>query len=307
MLSEQDDNTSLLKVNNLRFGYTQDLLFDNFSMSIDEGAIVALIGPNGAGKSTLMHCICGIIRPFAGDTRIAGTSISANPVAARKHIGYLPDNFGLYDRLSVRQHLQYIARVNQITDIDDAVTKMATEANLLPLMDKPAEEMSRGQRQRLGIGMAIIHRPRLLLLDEPASGLDPLARVELAKLLTALKISGTTILVSSHILTELREYATDYLILQNGRTTGGGKLNASCTWRARINNTQTDNALAILQQHAEVSNLRSEKDTLFFQLPTADSAPELLKNLVLAEILVVEFTPVTADIEDLYKAQILKS
>jgi ABC-2 type transport system ATP-binding protein len=190
----------------------------NVSFTIDKGSITALVGPNGAGKTTLMRCIAALQKPMVGEIYIDGVNILEDPHFAHRNIGYLSDFFGLYDDLSVRNSLTYIA-CSRIPDLDAALEKVEWAIGLTGVesfVEKEISKLSRGMRQRVGIAQAIIHNPKVLLLDEPASGLDPEARYALSNLLLTLNSTGITILVSSHILAELEDYSTEMLVLNNG-------------------------------------------------------------------------------------------
>ena len=210
---------NLISVKNLTFDYVGTRALDNVSFNINKGSIVALVGPNGAGKSTLLRCIAALDYPLSGQVLLNGSDVLDNPRESHRDIGYLSDNFGLYDKLTVAQCLTYAALAQGVaTEI--VPTKVAETAQKLGIVDKlnqPAGALSRGQRQRVAIGQAIIHAPAVLLLDEPASGLDPEARYSLSQVFLTLRDSGMTLIVSSHILAELEDYSTEMLVLKNGK------------------------------------------------------------------------------------------
>jgi ABC-2 type transport system ATP-binding protein len=208
----------MITVNNLGYEYIDKTALKNVSFTIDKGSITALVGPNGAGKTTLMRCIAALQKPMVGSISIDGVDILEDPHFAHRNIGYLSDFFGLYDDLSVRNSLTYMA-CSRNNDIDAALERVEWAIGLTGVesfVEKEISKLSRGMRQRVGIAQAIIHNPNVLLLDEPASGLDPEARYALSNLLTTLNATGITILVSSHILAELEDYSTEMLVLHNG-------------------------------------------------------------------------------------------
>jgi ABC-2 type transport system ATP-binding protein len=208
----------MITVQHLGYEYMDKTALKNVSFTIDKGSITALVGPNGAGKTTLMRCIAALQKPMRGEIHIDGVNILEDPHFAHRNIGYLSDFFGLYDDLSVRNSLTYIA-CSRIPDIDAALEKVEWAIGLTGVesfVEKEISKLSRGMRQRVGIAQAIIHNPKVLLLDEPASGLDPEARYALSNLLLTLNSTGITILVSSHILAELEDYSTEMLVLNNG-------------------------------------------------------------------------------------------
>jgi ABC-2 type transport system ATP-binding protein len=207
----------IVRVEGLRFEYPGVRALDDVSFTLGAGTVTALVGPNGAGKSTLLRCMAGLETPVTGRIGIDGVDVLEAPRAAHRRLGYLSDFFGVYQALTVRQCLAHAAAIHQDADAARDVERTAARLGLGDRLETPAGSLSRGLRQRLAIGQAIIHAPRLLLLDEPAAGLDPEARAALAVLFRELQGSGMTLVVSSHILAELEEYSTHMLVLRAGR------------------------------------------------------------------------------------------
>ncbi len=209
----------MIVVEDLVFEYPGVRALDGVSFAIDQGGITALVGPNGAGKTTLMQCMAALATPFSGRVVLDGNDVHEHPRESHREMGYLSDFFGLYDDLTIRRCLDYRAMSQGIGAARRraAIVLAATQVGLSEHLAQKAGELSRGLRQRLAIAQAIVHQPRFLLLDEPASGLDPEARQNLSDLLRALAANGMTILVSSHILAELEDYSTHMLILNQGR------------------------------------------------------------------------------------------
>lgn len=210
---------TILSVSNLCFDYGLRPALKDVSFSITRGSTTALVGPNGSGKTTLLRCLTGLDSPIAGKIHVFGHDLSKDPRTVRGKMGYISDSFGLFSRLTVHQCLLYMAKAYGIP-ADQQKQRVAEVVSLLGLQHYEAtlaRNLSRGWRQRVGIGMAIIHKPELLLLDEPASGMDPDSRHALSVLLLALRDQGTTCIVSSHILAELEDYCTDMLVIKNGR------------------------------------------------------------------------------------------
>ncbi len=208
----------MIRVEGLVFEYPGRLALDRVSFHITRGSITALVGPNGAGKTTLLRCLAALDRPLAGNIAIDGIDVLDHPRECHRRVGYLSDLYGLYDALTVRQCLHYVALAQSIAPdrAQDAVTVTAGRLGLSDRLQDRVGELSRGLRQRVAIGQAIVHAPAVLLLDEPASGLDPEARHALAELFLRLRDEGMTLLVSSHILAELEEYSSEMLILRDG-------------------------------------------------------------------------------------------
>jgi ABC-2 type transport system ATP-binding protein len=202
-------------VDGLVYEYPTARALDEVSFGIERGSITALVGPNGAGKTTLMRCLAALQRPLSGSVEINGYSTEEQPREVHRSVGYLSDFYGLYDQLTVEQTLRYAASRHGIDE--DSALSVATRVGLADRLQVGADALSRGLRQRLAIASAILHTPMLLILDEPAAGLDPQARVDLSELFTDLRAQGMTLIVSSHILSELEDYATDVLMMSDGR------------------------------------------------------------------------------------------
>jgi ABC-2 type transport system ATP-binding protein len=209
----------VIRVEHLVFEYPGARALDDISFEIAPRTITALIGPNGAGKTTLLRCIAALDSPLSGRVTLAGLDVEDEPRECHRRLGFLADFYGLYDELSVRRCLAYKAAAHAVPrgEIAASVAGAAERVQIADLLERRAGELSRGQRQRLAVAQAIVHKPEVLLLDEPASGLDPEARWSLSSLLTGLRDDGMTLIVSSHILAELEDYSTDVLILRAGK------------------------------------------------------------------------------------------
>jgi ABC-2 type transport system ATP-binding protein len=219
----------LIDIHDLVFEYPNKRALFGINCSIRSGSITALVGPNGAGKTTLIRCVAGLTMPFGGSVVFDGVDVHSFPRECHRRMGYLSDFFGVYDDLTVRQCLTHAARAYDVnrSKVAESVVTAAQKLGLRDRMNEKAGELSRGLRQRLAIAQAIVHAPEFLMLDEPASGLDPEARDTLSRLLTSLRAGGMTILVSSHILAELENYCTDMLILRDGRVMDHRRLSAA--------------------------------------------------------------------------------
>lgn len=198
------------------------------SLFVPAGETCALVGPNGAGKTTLLKMLAGLLRPTSGKIEVAGVEVGAEPKRLHRIVGYVPDTFGLYDDLSVRHFLEYFARAHEVSQESTGkkIDSVLGLTNLSTKRDAQVGSLSRGMRQRLVIAKTLLHAPKVLLLDEPASGLDPHARIELRDLIRQLAAMGTTILVSSHILTELADFSTSVIIMERGRVARSGRIDA---------------------------------------------------------------------------------
>jgi len=218
--------TSIVRTSGLIKRYPGTVAVAGLDLEIAEGEIFGLVGPNGAGKTTTLRILATLLQPTAGEAEIAGISVTRNPDAARRVLGFMPDVFGVYDDMKVWEYLDFFARCYGIP----AARRRQMIGDLLDLVDLGdkrnayVQGLSRGMQQRLCLAHTLVHDPQVLLLDEPASGLDPRARVELRELLRELRALGKTILISSHILPELEELCTSVAIVDHGRVLAHGRV-----------------------------------------------------------------------------------
>jgi len=218
--------TSIVRTSGLIKRYPGTVAVAGLDLDIAEGEIFGLVGPNGAGKTTTLRILATLLQPTAGEAEIAGISVTRNPDAARRVLGFMPDVFGVYDDMKVWEYLDFFARCYGIP----ASRRRQMIGDLLDLVDLAdkrnsyVQGLSRGMQQRLCLAHTLVHDPQVLLLDEPASGLDPRARVELRELLRELRALGKTILISSHILPELEELCTSVAIVDHGRVLAQGRV-----------------------------------------------------------------------------------
>jgi ABC-2 type transport system ATP-binding protein len=208
-----------------RFGRMEVLR--DVSFDVNEGEIFGFIGPNGAGKTTTIRVMATLLEPMAGKVEIDGWDVTIDPHAVRKLIGYMPDHAGVYERVTVREYLEFFADAYKVPTagttyaVVDAVMELT---DLTKLRDKLVATMSKGMKQRLQLARTLLHDPKVLILDEPASDLDPRARIEIRDLLVELRSMGKTIFLSSHILTELADVCTSVAILERGRLVVSGPI-----------------------------------------------------------------------------------
>jgi ABC-2 type transport system ATP-binding protein len=215
--------SDIVRTRGLRREYGTTAAVADLDLSIPEGSVAALVGPNGAGKTTLLRMIAALLEPTSGTAVVADRDAREDPRGVHAAVGYLPDFFGLYEELTARQCLRYFHLAYRLPEPADArIEEVLSLVDLKAAADRPIESLSRGMRQRLGLARTLLHDPRLLLLDEPASGLDPGARRELQDLLRRLASAGKTIIVSSHILSELEDYCSHVVMLDRGRLVFSG-------------------------------------------------------------------------------------
>ena len=206
--------------------YPGTLAVAGLDLNVGQGEIFGLVGPNGAGKTTTLRILATLLAPTSGHAEVAGIDVRRNPDAARRVLGFMPDVFGVYDDMKVWEYLDFFARCYGIP----AARRRRMIGDLLDLVDLGGKRdfyvqgLSRGMQQRLCLAHTLVHDPQVLLLDEPASGLDPRARVELRELLRELRSLGKTIVISSHILPELEELCTAVAIVDHGQVLAHGKV-----------------------------------------------------------------------------------
>jgi ABC-2 type transport system ATP-binding protein len=218
--------SAIVHMSRLTKRYNGTLAVAAVDLDIEAGEIFGLVGPNGAGKTTMLRMLATLLEPSDGDAEIGGASVRRNPQQVRRVLGYMPDAFGVYDDMRVWEYLDFFGRCYGLR----APQRRRVIADLLELVDLApkrnayVQSLSRGMQQRLCLAHALVHDPQILLLDEPASGLDPRARVELRELLRELRNLGKTIIISSHILPELEELCTSVAIIDRGRLLDSGRI-----------------------------------------------------------------------------------
>ncbi len=303
----------VITVQDLTFEYPGIRALDCVNFEIPAESITALVGPNGAGKTTLLRCLAALERPLAGSVHIDGIDVVEQPRACHSRVGYLSDFFGLYTRLTVRQGLYYAGAAHWVaeTELATAVERAADNLSVTHLLDKPAGELSRGQRQRVAIAQAIIHAPKVVILDEPASGLDPEARASLAQLFVSLREQGMTLLISSHILAELEQYSSAMLVLRDGKLVEHSSLTAAADSKLRMR-------LRTVREHADIVELlkaqpsvdaieASGHEVRFLLEDDPDTRHLLLRSLLNAGISVCDFGPEQRNLQDSYLATMRSS
>jgi ABC-2 type transport system ATP-binding protein len=214
---------SLLSLQNVSKQFHGVIAVDRVSFSIDRGQVVGFLGPNGAGKSTTMRIITQFLDPDEGEIRLGDVLLGESPLAAKRRIGYLPENNPLYTEMLVTDYLAFIARLREIagTEAAGAIDEAVSATGIEEVYYRPIGELSKGFRQRVGLAQAILHRPDLLVLDEPTEGLDPSQRLEIRRLIGHLG-QDRTVLLSTHVLSEVRDTCSRLLIINKGRIVADG-------------------------------------------------------------------------------------
>lgn len=299
----------MIEAEGLIYEYARSRALDGASLVAPEGEITALVGPNGAGKTTLMRILAGLQRPQVGHARVGGIDVAHDPRAVHRLVAFAPDFIGLYDDLTAERHLIHAGRCAGLTraSATTRAEEIAERLEIAGLLGRTAEEMSRGQRQRLAIAQALMKAPKLLILDEPASGLDPEARRGLSELLLALKASGATILVSSHILSELDDYSDRVAVMKAGKVVRvealGGEAAEATEIVTVLLATPDANLHARLSAAAprDVSVVAAGSETGQLRVPSSPTAKAAtLAALVAAGLPVIEFASRKRRLADAY-------
>jgi ABC-2 type transport system ATP-binding protein len=305
----------IIEVQNLTKRYGARVAVDNISFSIEEGAIFGFIGPNGAGKTTTIRILTTLLAPTSGQVCIGGHVISRQPMAVRRILGYVPDFFGVYNDMKVWEYLDFFSACYNIPPDQ----RPGLIQDLLALVDLShrredfVDGLSRGMKQRLCLARALVHDPKVLVLDEPASGLDPRARVEFRELLMELRNMGKTIFLSSHILADIAEICTEVGILEAGRIVTHGNIKSIRQQMKqghllciRVIGDSVERASSIIYTIPGVLKLEVEAadegdwNILVEFAGDKSAVSALLKQLVLADIPVLTFTEETESLEDMF-------
>ena len=275
------------------------------TLRAESGRVTGLIGPNGAGKTTLLLMLASLLAPDSGSIRLGDVDPAEDTLAARRLLGWMPDALGAWPSLTARETIVTTARLYGISPADAAAraAELLALVGLGELADSPARVLSRGQKQKLGLARALVHDPQVLLLDEPASGLDPEARVQLRVLLRRLAGEGRTILISSHILSELEEVVDDAVFMVAGTVVDAGPAQASVRpWRLRLAGAGPDRANADAWQVATALGVSPDmigidRGALMVGMQSEDAAVHALRRLIEAGLGVAEFAPAQSALE----------
>ena len=302
-----------IEVRGVRRTFGDVVAVDGMDLEAPPGEVTALVGPNGAGKTTLLLVLATLLVPDSGSVRVAGHDPVTQPRAVRSRIGWMPDVFGTWETLTCREVLATVADAFGLPRRPAAarIEELLALVHLDDLADRPTQVLSRGQKQRLGLARALVHDPEVLLLDEPASGLDPRSRIELRGIVRSLAAAGKAVLVSSHVLAELDEMADRAVIVARGRTVATEVLGATSSSAAEAERPLPRPwRLRALDQAALLAALDGlgraatpvERDGVDVELATDAEAAELLAALVRQGVAVVSSAPTTNVLEQAYLA-----
>lgn len=290
-----------------KFGSTKAV--DDVSFSLEPGEICGFIGPNGAGKTTTMRIVSTLELPDRGDVFVDGVSVLASAREVRSRIGFMPDAYGAYGATTVMEYLDFFARAHGLRGRARAhtIASVVDFTALHPLATKHIDALSKGMKQRLCLAKTLLHDPKLLILDEPAAGLDPRARVELRELVSALGDSGKAVLLSSHILTELAEVCDSVAVIEAGKLQAKGRVDEmmrETRAQAEVVCRVLGDAQAALRTIAEmphVEGARLDQGNIIFSFTSGDQErAQLLAELVRRDVAPLDFAARTTNLEDVF-------
>jgi ABC-2 type transport system ATP-binding protein len=291
--------------------YGKFTALDSLSLQIEKGTVFGFVGQNGAGKSTTFSILATLLAPTSGTAYINGYNVQKDTKMVRRQIGYMPDFFGVYDQLKADEYLHFYGASYGIPldERQKLIPQLLDLVNLTHKRDSYVDLLSRGMKQRLCLARSLIHDPEVLILDEPASGLDPRARVEMREILKELKSMGKTILISSHILPELAEMCDSLGIIDGGKLVAEGSVSDI---QAKLQGEKMiivkmieglDKAIAFFEDDPYVSKLirREEENSLqFIYRGSSEEQTVLLKKAILHQLPIISFSEVETDLEDVF-------
>ncbi len=303
----------MIEITGLTKRYGDFYALNDLHLTLGDGVVFGFVGANGAGKSTTFSILATLLSPTSGDALINGKSVVREPAAVRKEIGYMPDFFGVYDQLKVDEYLDfYGASYNlKASERKKLIPELLALVNLTDKRYEYVDLLSRGMKQRLCLARALIHDPNVLILDEPASGLDPRARVEMRDIIHRLKDLGKTVLISSHILPELAEMCDEIGVIDNGTLIAHGnvaQIQAELQGDAHIFvelSYGLEEARAFFERNPLVSAMFVDHAAMQLQFSfsgTKVEQTELLREAMLADLAITSFTEQKKDLEDVFMA-----
>lgn len=307
--------SAIIEIEGLTKSYGDVHALSDLHLTIPEGAVFGFIGPNGAGKTTTMRILTTLLKPTSGHAKIGGYSVTDHPNEVRRLIGYMPDFFGVYEDMKVWEYLDFFAACYDIPGPvrNGMIGDLLALVDLGHKRDEMVESLSRGMKQRLCLARTLAHDPKVLILDEPASGLDPRARIEMRELLRELQNMGKTIFFSSHILSEVSDICTDIGIMEGGRLVANGDIEGM---RQELKVTRLIQARMLgetaplkdrLLQHPQIDSITDGReieltpDIVRFDFQGDDAElSQLLRELIAGGIQIISFSEEIGDLEDVF-------
>ena len=298
----------MIELQKLRKEYPDVVAVRDLEVVIPEGEVYGLIGPNGSGKTTTIRMACGLLTPTSGSVKVCRVDVHKQPELAQRNIGYLSDFFSVYDDLKVWEYLDYFANAYKLPEasITKRIDEVIGQVGLEVKRDSFIKGLSRGMKQRLGIARAVIHKPKVLLLDEPASGLDPKSRHDLRNLLLSLRDEGATIFISSHILSELEGFCTSIGVMEKGRMIRSGRIDQIVAAESRFRVIRVAwvgeaDVSVMLAAVPEVTGVKVEGKEAVFQFTGDDTAlARIPAELAAKGASVLSFGEVKQTVEEIY-------
>lgn len=301
----------MIEIKGLTKKYGSFVALDHLDLTVNSGVVFGFVGANGAGKSTTFSILATLLAPDEGDALIDGKSIRKNSAEVRRKIGYMPDFFGVYDQLKADEYLEFFASSYGMSDADiqKQIPKVLELVNLTDKKREYVDDLSRGMKQRLCLARTLMHDPEVLILDEPASGLDPRARVEMRDVLHALKEVGKTILISSHILPELAEMCDEIGVIDQGKLIAHGDIKAiqkqlsqeKTIHMTLLENADTQTTMAFLESKQLKAEVEGQVMTIQFD-GEEQAMHALLKEALQQDLPIVGFAEQKKDLEDVFMA-----
>jgi len=305
---------TVVETKNLTKRYGAFTALNDLSIHVDRGQILGFIGPNGAGKTTTIKILVGLSKPTSGSATIAGVDCSQNASKIKQLVGYMPDKFGSYDNMRVHEYLDFFGAIFGIPGKQRKarIQEVMETTNTTYMQDRYVESLSHGMQQRVGIARTLLHNPEVLILDEPANGLDPKARIEMRQLLLQLAAQGKTLIVTSHILPELSRICNVVAIVTAGQLRAFGSVDEVMGKLCPQRNFEVQLASAehIPQAEKLLSDALLDSEPLtaspaeltlrFPTVRTESELAELLQKLVAAKLPITQFRELTSDLEDAF-------
>lgn len=299
----------MLYINDLTKRYGNFTAVNHLTLHIPEGDLFGFVGPNGAGKTTTIRIVCGLLKASGGTVQIGGTNAKIGSQEMKRMIGYVPDFFGVYDNLKVTEYMDMYGSMYSMNsrDIAKLTDDLLELVNLSDKKDFYVDTLSRGMKQRLCVARALLHNPKLLILDEPSSGLDPRARVEMKELLKNLHSMGKTIIISSHILSELSEMCNSIGIMNRGQLITAGRIEdimkQISDGKKIIIRVEAgmEKAVRLMQEYAgvRVESVR-ENELIISYSGTDEQVCQLIGNLIQNQIVLTGFSREEGNLESLF-------
>ena len=308
------DQIPVVEIHDLSKHYGEFVALDHLSLTLNRGSILGFIGPNGAGKTTTIRILVGLSRPTSGVARIAGADCVRDLAKVRRLVGYMPDKFGSYDNMRVREYLDFFGAAFGIPRKErrNRIGEVLELTNSTWMQDRYVESLSHGMQQRVGIARTLLHKPEVLILDEPANGLDPEARIEMRNILLRLASEGKTLIVTSHILPELSRICDKVAIVAGGKLRAFGTLQEVTRELSQLRTIEIqflsaagltqvgDKLKKMLEPTAEVTVSATEFIIRCRTSASDETMADVLRQLIVAGDKVAQFREVAGDLEEAF-------